>query len=268
MDAKIKTILFFIGVGGVTVLLWWWMPVGEVQTTVHESTREEVQPTEQTSTNQVATNSEQSAEQSSDSGSDVSDSMTKPSSRATNTPRILVQQVVGEVVQLEVVAVRSQNDDTSCNPVAYGEVQWGNGQSETVYGKGCGEAKQTLDISHAYEEYGEYAITFTNEREVEATTQALVGGELVNQPRMEVSVDGQTATVVVRGVTDTSGPAAVDGPIVFGDLLWGDGSTTRVSELSGEPAKSSHQYRESGTYTIALEVAGSDAVLKDTITIE
>lgn len=261
MQAHTKSTFFVLAFIGLGVLVWWWLPQSTDPTQSADRTSREPSVTDDTTVTDPVPTEPAPGEPTIPTSAEP-----QPASGAeAPAPEIQVTDNNTGVVQAEIVVAFATDEQTNaaCAPVSFGEIAWGDGTNETVYGLGCGANQQTLDISHEYSTPGEYTITFMDRQQLKATQTVTVdmGANDGTQPTIEVDQSGRTVTIVVRGVEDETGPVTVDGPITFGYLAWGDGTTDRVSGLSGRPSNPvTHEYAATGTFTLRFELTSGDVV--------
>ncbi|MFW6210201.1 MAG: hypothetical protein ACOC4E_01785 [Patescibacteria group bacterium] len=274
-----------------------------------------------------------------------------PATATTSDPVLQVLSTQGLQAQLSIAATFDA-EVTPCGPISFGTIDWGDGESEAIYGLGCAAPHQTLSAAHTYAAAGTYSVMFVDQQGGTGTAQVTVTESATNTaaydrndvvsiateyfddsrvvdeeytlitltlrdesirevrayafaprdgavtalqesgftgdanaflaeildeavepvqsaPAIDVAVNGRTVTATISGVVDLDclrGPC-VEGPIVFGDMAWGDGSTDRVSELSGKPASITHEYESPGAYAITFTSAETGERLTEAVLI-
>lgn len=163
MHAHTKVTFYFLMFLGVGVLVWWWLPMGSSPV---ESANQagEAQPASDATTVTDPVPPEPASEAASE-PPPVTANPDETNAATVSALRIIESNA--SVVQAEITIVWPENEleTTDCATASFGEIAWGDGTSEPVYGAGCGAGEHTLDISHQYDTSGEYTVTFTDQQQ-------------------------------------------------------------------------------------------------------
>lgn len=148
------------------------------------------------------------------------------------------------------------------------QIDWGEKRYEGAFDAiaalaGSGFVQNTT-FTHSYAFAGTYTITITVRDQqgltAKTTTTVKVGGEEAKEGFSVVPTSGKAPLTVTATITlpPRSGFDLVEvcGPIVVGDINWGDGTTSRPTRLgcsSQRVVTVTHTYQSNGTYSVVFE---------------
>lgn len=171
MHAHTKSTFFVLAFIGLGILLWWWLPTNDTVPRSADRTGDE----QEVSDDDTVVTDPVPAEPNPPTP-DMPPTEPGDGNRTASAPVLEVSTNSSAVVQAEIVATLDMDGQASavCGPISFGEIAWGDGASESVYGLGCSAAQQALDISHQYSTAGEYTITFTDQQDTAVTQTVTV----------------------------------------------------------------------------------------------
>lgn len=140
----------------------------------------------------------------------------------------IIKQTNADVslVKILVSASNKVNEGESiCGPVEYGSIDWGDGNSEKVWGLGCSSVRQDIEVSHNYKSSGVYDVSFVD-------LSGRVAKILVSA--LAVSVESYTLSDVVKVEVKNVDPIreAIDDEYTLYTIHLKDGSI-RTAEMYG-----------------------------------
>ncbi len=149
-----------------------------------------------------------------------------------------------------------------------GEIDWGDGTTQSVHGLGCSGDVHTFSHFHQYREPGSYRVTLKQGDDWATTKVVAVGSAKTDVRRLLAVTTKQAATVSARGVVTLDEPLGDSCPaMTIAELDWGDGIRERITTTCERTTyQREHTYSTPGTYTIIIRDQDGDAK-QETVTV-
>lgn len=155
----------------------------------------------------------------------------------------------------------------TCGPMVKGEIDWGDGTVEDLYGLGCSGDAHAFTRHHRYAESGSYEITVTDTEGRETSRVVAVRvAENDGAPEINVDVSGQAVALSGQLVLDDAiASSCVDASIA--SVHWGDGSGELLTCADGTTFSFSHSYSSPGSYKVYVRDRDGD-MTQTVVTVE
>lgn len=156
-------------------------------------------------------------------------------------PTITVLSIDDRSLNILVEASNNANSGvTGCGPLRYGELEWGDGASEVVYGLGCSSVRQDLQVNYMYSKTGEYEVKFTD-------TKGRSVSKTVNMSKSTYTSYTINDITKVEAKSVDPVPGTVDDEYTLYTIYLKDGSVRTVQVIGFATYQSNAQrFRDSG----------------------